>query len=292
MQLSYSSMPRLAFCLALLLLCSCRDSRIKDHPEWGDHFKAHHIASGCFMLRDHTHETIHYFNKDRCLQRFTPTSTFKIFNSLVALELGVAQDDNFVIPYNGAKSGRDACDTSLTLREAFRRSCNPYFIELDRRLGRQNLQHFMDTVKYGNMVIGKSTDSFWVNNALQISADEQVGFLKRLYFEELPFSERSQSIIRSMMLWEDTSNARLYYKTGWGNRTKDTDVLWIVGFLERTEQVKEHKESMNKTGVRNYPYIFALNFDAPHGDTSQDWAALRIKLLHELLDAYLKTATN
>jgi hypothetical protein len=41
------------------------------------------------------------------------------------------------------------------------------------------------------------------------------------------------------------------------------------------------KGSMNKSNIRQYPYFFALNFDAP--DTTGDWNAVRPKLLADLL---------
>ena len=125
-------------------------------------------------------------------------------------------------------------------------------------------------------------DLFWLNDTLQISADEQLGFIKKLYFDELPFSERTQRIVRSMMLQEETDSYKLYYKTGTGNY-KDSTVYWVVGFIEKIEHVKEHEESMNKSNVRNYPYFFAQNFSVKNNDTSQNWFEIRIKALKEVL---------
>jgi beta-lactamase class D len=228
---------------------------------------------------------VHVYNRERALQRFMPASTFKIFNSLVALETGVAKDDNLVIPWNGVP-GRPEWNKDMDMREAFKVSNVPYFQELARRIGKQNFQHYLDTIRYGNMKIGARVDSFWLDNSLQISADEQVGFIKKLYFEELPFIVRTQSIVKAMMLREDSANNRIYYKTGWGSTPAGNQLLWVVGYMEHVMQVKEAKESMNKSGVHNYPYFFALNFEVPKNDTTQDWGATRIKVLHELLNDY------
>jgi beta-lactamase class D len=135
------------------------------------------------------------------------------------------------------------------------------------------------------MQIGKEIDQFWIDNSLQISADEQVGFIKRMYFEQLPFTLRTQTIVRGMMLREDSNGNKLYYKTGWGYQPNGKSILWVVGFVEHKELVKEHKNSMNKSNERNYPYFFALNFDVPKDDQSKDWAAARIELLKKLLTA-------
>ncbi len=276
----------LILALSIITLASCRDARIKDHPEWEARFKAQGITNACFMLRDHVHESVHYYNKDRCLQRFTPASTFKIFNSLVALETGIAQDETYTIPWDNVVRSRPEWNKTMNMKEAFRVSNLAYYQELARRVGAQNYQHYMDTVRYGNQKIGPKADAFWLDNSLQISADEQVGFLKRLYFEELPFTLRTQTIVRSLMLREDTAGTRLFYKTGTGETPQGTDLRWVVGFLEREVEVKEDKASMNKSDVRNYPYIFALNFEVPKGDSSKDWGSVRIEILHQLLKDY------
>ena len=99
-------MHRLLFiALTALLFASCRDKRVHDHEEWGDVFKQHGVENGCFIIRDHTHESINYYNKERCIRRFSPASTFKIFNSLVALEEGVAQDETFTLPNGNPQPG-------------------------------------------------------------------------------------------------------------------------------------------------------------------------------------------
>lgn len=271
---------------SLLTLASCsKDTRIIGHPEWAKEFQQYGIDSACFILRDHAHERIHLYNRERCLERFPPASTFKIFISLAALETGAARDETTVVPWDSIRR-RPEWDKEMDLREALRVSSEPYFQELARRVGRQNMQHFLDTVTYGNMKLGPKLDAAWHDGSLKISADEQVGLLRKLYFDELPFLVRTQSMVRALMLREDSADNRWYYKTGLGRTERGTDLYWIVGFLEHVSRVKEPEKSMNKTGVRNYPYFFALNFERPAGDTSRDWAALRVTLLHKLMDDF------
>src|SRR5690606_9996647 len=108
-------------------------SRLKDHPEWQQHFADYGIENGCFMLRDQTHEVIHYYNKDRCLEQVTPASTFKILNALIALETGVAPDDQLVIPWDSVERRIPAWNKDMNMREAFEVSNVPYFREIARR---------------------------------------------------------------------------------------------------------------------------------------------------------------
>ncbi len=88
------------FLLSVAIFSSCAKSRIKEHAEWGKYYEQYGIKNACFMLRDNNHESIHYYNKDRCVERFLPASTFKLFISLVALETAVAPDDNLVIKWD------------------------------------------------------------------------------------------------------------------------------------------------------------------------------------------------
>jgi len=270
--------------LSVLFLASCVRSRIKEHKDWGKYYDGSGVKNACFILRDNNHESIHYFNQQRCTERVLPASTFKIFLSLVALETAVAPDDQLVIKWDSIKRRPD-WDKDMDMREALKVSSEPYFKELAKRIGRQKLQHYLDTVKYGNMKIGDSIANCWTDNSLQITADEQTGFVKRLYFNELPFSERTQRIVHSMMLREETPAYKLYYKTGWGE-LPGKSVLWITGFVERIQNVTENKDAMNKANVRLYPYFFSQNFEIPAGDTSKDWSKLRIEIVKQVLKDY------
>lgn len=274
--------------LLMLLAASCRRARMKEHSEWQALFAKHGIEKGCFILKDQVHEAVHFYNKDRCLERFPPASTFKIMNALVALEANVAPSTDYRIAYDSSHPfSRAVCNKDMSMYDAFRESCLPWFQELARRNGRQKLQHYMDTVHYGNANIGTAVDSFWINGALQISADEQVNFVKKLYFSELPgFSDRTQREVCNMMLFrnERGGDYRLSYKTGWASLPNGNSLLWVVGFEEISREVTEQKGSMNKSGVRSYSYFFALNFEVPGSD--EKWGAERLQLLDELLAAY------
>jgi beta-lactamase class D len=284
--------------LLAVVASSCRNIRIKEYDEWGKYFEEAGVQ-GCFEVYDNNKETAVYYNKERCAERFTPASTFKIFSALVALESSIAPDEQLLIKWDGKtryyKDGKPVygADTAqatlreewakdLTMAQAFKVSAVPYFQELARRIGAAEMQSYLDTVKYGNMSIGEQIDEFWLNGSLKISPDEQVGFVKRLYFGELPgFSERTQRIVRGMMLQKETDTYKLYYKTGWG-KSSDKNILWVVGFVEKINELK-NVETKNIDRIP-HPYFFALNFETDN--SRQDVAELRLSLLNKLLAAY------
>ena len=251
--------------LAIVALASCRSSHIKEDKDLGEVFKAHQITNGCFEMYDNSHDIVHYYNQERCATAYTPASTFKIMNSLIALQTGVALDESLVIPWDGVQHSRPEWNKDMDMREAFKVSNVYYYKELARRIGKKEMQHYLDTVQYGNKKIGDSIDGFWLDGTLKVTADEQVGLLKKLYHDELPFSKRNQRIVRSMMMRENEEHYKLSYKTGLGMQN-DTTIAWIVGFAE---------DSLR------HPFFFALNFSTT--DTTMDVTTTRLNLLHDLL---------
>lgn len=260
-------------------LPSCSGVRIKEHDEWKKYFDGYGVE-GCFEIYDNNKEIASYYNKERCSERITPASTFKIFNSLVALQTDVAPDEQLVIKWDSIVRPVKEWNQDLTMAQAFQYSAVPYYQEVARRIGKKQMQHYLDTVQYGNMQIGDQVDQFWLNGTLRISPDEQVGFIKRLYHTELPFNERAQRIVRGMMLREEHPDYRLYYKTGWG-QAADTNLLWIVGYVEQFEKLKNVETG--KIESIPHPYFFALSFSTT--DTTRDWAGIRLELLKKMLAA-------
>ena len=63
-------------------------SQAADLAELSGIFNGHYA---CFVVHDVSRNKTIRWNPDRCSQRFTPCSTFKIPNALIALETGVAK---------------------------------------------------------------------------------------------------------------------------------------------------------------------------------------------------------
>src|SRR5690606_31764678 len=107
--------------LTILVAGACRDSRIHEHNDWNQYFVERGIDPGkaCVILRDNNHESVHYFNKDRCLERQSPASTFKVFSSLAALESVTAPNEQLVIAWDSVVREPKDWNQDLTMRQAF-----------------------------------------------------------------------------------------------------------------------------------------------------------------------------
>ncbi len=246
------------FLFSSFLFFSCSRHNINEKKDWQRFFTEEGIDSATFEVFDNTHDQVYILNIPRASKPYSPASTFKIFNSLVGLETNVAPDINFIINWDGVKRSRESWNKNMDMKEAFEVSCVPYFQELARKIGKDTLQHYLDSCKYGNKKIGDKVDEFWLNDSLKISPDEQLGFVKKMYFDKLPFSMRAQRLVRSMMLHEANENYKLYYKTGTSQSNK-CFTAWLLGYIEKIEIQKNIETKKMETNFR--PYFFVMHFD-------------------------------
>ncbi len=214
-------------------------------------------VDGCFGMYDNGSGQFTIYNISRYKDSsYLPASTFKIVNSLIGIETGRIVNEKMVIKWDGVVRKHDNGDTikewnkDLTMAEAFKFSCVPYYQAVARMIGKDTMQQWLDSLRYGNKKIGGSIDSFWLNNSLKITPDEQLGLVKKLYFSQLGFQKRTQDIVKKVMLQEDNANYKLYYKTGLGYKENGNSIGWIVGWIEEN----------------HHPYFFVLNVEGKHDD--------------------------
>ncbi len=179
----------------------------------------------------------HAAHAERIERKLIPASTFKILNSLIALETGVVADKAAVVSWDGVVTDRRELNRDLDLQTAFRLSSVSHFQELTRRIGMERMQQCIDDVGYGNRDISGSIDEFWLTGRLRISPREQIDFLQRLHRGDLPFSAVTMDTVREMMAVERTSNYVLRAKTGWAVLPDGDNVGWWVGWVESEDGV-------------------------------------------------------
>jgi beta-lactamase class D len=217
-------------------------------PELEKYFQG---FTGTFVLYDLNRKQYIRYNPARSAERFLPASTFKILNSLIGLETGVIPDENYVIKWDGTHYDVPAWNQDHTLKTAIQNSVVWYYQELARRVGKEKMQHYVDVANYGNKDISGKIDSFWLDGGLRISANEQVEFLKRLYDNELSFSQRSMKIVKEIIVLEKAEEYQLSGKTGSAERA-GTQIGWFIGYVEEKGDV----------------YFFATNIEDQKLDAS------------------------
>lgn len=167
-----------------------------------------------------------------------PASTFKVPNSLIALETGVVADpDKDVFKWDGTKRSIEAWNQDHTLRSAIAASAVPVYQEIARRIGAERMQKYLDLFDYGNRNIGGGIDQFWLTGDLRIDPMQQVEFLDRLRRGVLPVSKRSQELVRDILPVVKVGDAVIRYKTGLlGAERGQPSLGWVVGWAEKGRQ--------------------------------------------------------
>lgn len=260
-------MPKSLFALLIVpfFFSACSQNNVTVDNSFKKYFDSTGV-SGCFGLFDNGQGHFTIYNLPRFRDSaYLPASTFKIVNSLIGIQAGTVKDDSAVIPWDHVVRSRTDCNQDLTMKQAFQQSCVNWFQELARRIGKDTMKKWIDTLAYGNRNISGPIDSFWLNNHLKITPDEELGLVKKLYFDQLPFFQRTQKIVRNMMLMENNANYQLSYKTGWGFKEDGHDIGWIVGWVEENK----------------HPYFFVLNLES--ADPGVDMKNIRMHILKSIL---------
>jgi beta-lactamase class D len=186
-------------------------------------------------------------DRNRSGEAQLPASTFKIPNSLIALETGVVGDpDKDVFKWDGVVRSIEGWNRDHTLRTAIAASAVPVYQEIARRIGAERMQKYVDLFEYGNRDIGGGIDQFWLTGNLRIDPVQQVDFVDRLRRGVLPVSKRSQDLVRDILPVTSAGDAIIRAKSGLlGAEIGKPSLGWMVGWAEKGS---EHT-------------VFALNLD-------------------------------
>jgi len=227
-------------CLLLIAYCvtlaSCSANKAEIDNSLKKYFDENKV-DGCFTLLNNASGKITVYNMALDTQRFLPASTFKIVNSLIGLQTGAILNDTMMIKWDGVKRSKEEWNKDMGMTEAFKVSNVGYYQEVARRIGKDTMQKWIDSIGYGNKNISGPVDSFWLNNKLKISPDEQLGLVKRVYFDQLPFRKSVHETVKKVMLQEENTAYKLSYKTGWGFDEQKNNIGWIVGWIEENNHV-------------------------------------------------------
>jgi beta-lactamase class D len=204
-----------------------------------------------FVLYNPVRQIEQRFNAEGCTERYSPCSTFKIPNTLIGLETGVIPDASFTMTWDSARYPRqswwpDSWAKDHNLTSAFYNSVVWYYQDVAQDVGVTNFTNYMKWYAYGNQDISGGTDPFWLNSSLQISANEQIGWLEKFYNMELGAGARNTDIVKDILIQEEGDLYLFSGKTGSGKMAGGKYVGWMVGYFEAPEEVYFY--AMNMTG--------------------------------------------
>lgn len=210
----------------------------KVREDWAKVFERSGVR-GTMLVYDERSNMLLVHDPERAKRGFIPASTFKLFNALVALEEKAVADEHEVLRWDGVERALPDWNRDQTLGGSMKFSTVWFHKEMARRVGAERMRHWLAASGYGNADANGGVDRFWLDGALRISAEQQVGFLRQLADGRLPFSAATQESVRRIALIEDGVGYHLHGKTGWGGTGSGVDgagIGWWVGWVERGAQ--------------------------------------------------------
>ena len=234
-------------------------------PEAKAIFEKHNV-NGSILIFDQKNKSYTGYNLDRCNTGFSPASTFKIANTLIAFEKGVITKDS-VFVWGGEKRRYERWEADMNIHTAFQVSNVPIYQDIARSIGLESMQYYTRLLHYGNMDITEDNlDKFWLEGDSKISQYQQIFFLNKLYNHEYPLKDETVELVKHIMIIEKTPNYTLSGKTGWAE-VDGKDIGWFIGYVETDDNV----------------FFFATNIEPRDSTNMKEFGQIRIKLTKELL---------
>jgi len=223
---------------------------------------------GAIVVYDLQTDTYHSNDFDWAKKGQLPASTFKIPNSMIALETGVVKDRQTEFKWDGQERAFKVWEKDMDFNTAFKVSCFPCYREIAQDVGVERMNTWITKLEYGSTITVESSnlDLFWVAGDWKVTPFQQIDFLRRLYHSKLPISKRTEEIVKELMINERGEDYVLRGKTGWSFNEENNNG-WFVGYVEKGKAL----------------YFFATNIEPAEGFDMKDFPRIRKQITKEAL---------
>ena len=133
--------------------------------------------------------------------RTTPACSFNIALSLMGFESGMLINEN-----NPSREFQEGYDNTLeswkgihTPLSWMKNSVVWYSRLLATDIGQDAIQKFLNDFNYGNKDFSGGLTKAWISSSLKISPREQLQFVEKLINRQLPLSERTIQLTRTLL---------------------------------------------------------------------------------------------
>lgn len=214
-------------------------------------------VSGSTTIYDYQQDKWIYTDSSDAKKATLPASTFKIINSLIALEYGAVKNEKEMLKWDGKVRGFqgqpvDVWNRDTNLKEAYKNSTVWFYVEIAKRIGREKYKSILNSCDYGNGSLAEKGTDFWNYGDFAVTPRNQIDFLIRLYKEKLPFSEKIIKTVKRIMISEDTSDYRIRSKSGWTQKNGQ-DIGWWIGYIEKQGEIYFFATRLLKDETKELP---------------------------------------
>ncbi|MGB3800673.1 MAG: penicillin-binding transpeptidase domain-containing protein [Lewinella sp.] len=205
-----------------------------------------------------------------------PASTFKVLHTLIILEERTVANAQEIIPWPGhtdtVKYGyRPEIYRDMPLRRAFRASAGWAYIEQAKKIDKDKYRQYLAAADYGNGDLSIDDPDFWNYGGFGVTPVNQIETLIGVYEETLPFRPESFTVLKDIMIEEQTEDYTLRAKTGW-TRDGGINTGWWIGYLETEDNV----------------WFFATRLQRELGEDGLDFGACRKEITWKVLKDILQ----
>jgi beta-lactamase class D len=244
--------------LITLIFGACSTNNVTIDDSLGQLFDSAGVK-GDFGLFDNGQGSFTIYDLPRFRDSLYPAGeTFDLLQALIAFQTGVLKDDKAVLVvkdtvtvHTVSHAQEKSSPVDVTVGEAFRVTGVENFVtfqKLANQIGIDSLKKWVDSLKYGDKNIRVDSGQVRIRD-IRINSDQELGLVKKLYFDQLPFFRRSQQLVRDMMTKEANSNYMLVYKTGRAFPVRGGAIGWVMGWVEENK----------------HPYFFVVNVESSDG---------------------------
>lgn len=238
--------------LLALILATTTLSAIANEITTQEYSQLFKNYNACFILYSvNEHKIISEYNpNNRCNERISPDSTFKIALSLMAFNQGII-NQNTVFKWNGKKGVIPEHEQDQTPASWLKYSVVWVSQQITPQLGFARIKHYLAGFDYGNQDfsgdLGQNNGltHAWLASSLKISGVEQLNFLIAMLGNKLPVNDAAiENTKKNLYLGKLDSGADYYGKTGAGRHGRNERLSnpsklrdgWFVGFVENGNQ--------------------------------------------------------
>ena len=206
---------------------------------------------GTIVIESLNTKKVYVYNDKRANMPLSPASTFKIPNTLIALNEGIVST-NSIIFWDKTDKGMEPWNKNQTLESAFKVSCVWCYKEFASKIGLEKYKNYLEKLDYGDKIVGNDVSDFWLDGSLKITVFEQIKFLKKLYKNDLPFKIEDINTLKQIMIEEKNENFILSAKSGWSTRF-EFESGWYIGFVETKDDVWFFATNLVTQGKKDLP---------------------------------------
>lgn len=217
-------------------------------------------VEGTIVIESLNKKKVFIYNDKRADSFFSPASTFKIPNTLIALNEGIVNKDSIIV-WDKKDKGRNLWNQDQTLKTAFNVSCLWCYKKFASEIGIEKYKKYLEKLDYGNKNLGNNVTKFWLDGSLRITAFDQIKFLKRLYLNDLPFKQEDINTLKEIMIDEKNENYTIRAKTGW-SVLPNSENVWYVGYIETKDDVWFFATNLAIKNEKEIPFRKEITLEA------------------------------